>query len=181
MKRYLRFGIPALACAAGLFVGVAVAQEGGAPGMATPAWMAKGKEHESLKKYVGTWDAAVNGMPGKATNALVLGDCFLEQKFEMTIPGMGAFEGRMITGYDTIDKEWVAIWIDSSKPIFGISRGTEKDGVITFKTNDPSMTDPSGKRVPGKMVLSWVNDASYKLTMFEGEAQTMEVVYTKAK
>jgi hypothetical protein len=177
MKRCLRFGIPALACAAGLLVGAAVAQEGGAPGMATPAWAMKGKEHESLKKYVGTWDAAVTGMPpGKATNALILGDCFLEQKFE---GGGGMFQGRMITSYDTVDKEWVAIWIDSTKPVFSISRGSEKDGVITFKTNDPSMTDASGKRVPGKMVLTWTGDTSYKLDMYEGETKTMDVVYTK--
>ncbi len=178
MKRFLKLGVPALACAAGLFVGAAVAQEGGAPGMAMPAWMTKGKEHESLKKFVGTWDAAVTGMPpGKATNALILGDCFLEQTFE---GGGGMFQGRMITSYDTVDRQWVAIWIDSTKPVFSISRGTEKDGVITFNTNDPGQ-DMSGKRIPGKMILSWVNDASYKLTMFEGDTQTMEVVYTKAK
>ena len=94
------------------------------------------------------------------------------------MPGM-AFEGRMILGYDTIDKEWIAIWIDSTKPIFSISRGTEKDGVVTFNTNDPGMTDPSGKRVAGKMTLAWTGDTSYTLAMFEGETKTMDVVYTK--
>lgn len=177
MKRSKRFGVPALACAAGLLVGIAVAQEGGGA-MGMPAWMTKGKEHESLKKLVGTWDAMVGENPGKATNALILGGGFLEQKFEMQMGPM-AFEGRMILGYDTIDKEWVAIWIDSTKPIFDISRGTEKDGVITFKTNNPDMTDPSGKRIPGKMTLAWTGDTSYTLTMFEGDTQTMDVVYTK--
>ena len=181
MKRFLVFGVPALACAAGLLMGVAFAQEGGGGvAMEMPAWAKKGKEHESLKKLEGTWDAMVMGSPGKATNALILGGGFLEQKFEMQMPGM-AFEGRMILGYDTVDKEWVAIWIDSTKPIFSISRGTEKDGVITFKTNDPGMSEMTGKRIPGKMILKWTDDTSYMLEMFEGETKTMDVVYKKAK
>lgn len=181
MKRLLAFGVPALACAAGLLMGVAFAQEGGGGvAMGMPAWMMKGPEHESLKKFVGTWDATVMGMSGKATGALILGGGFLEQKFEMDTPG-GPFEGRMIVGYDTIDKEWVSIWIENTKPIFSISRGTEKDGVITFKTNDPGMTDESGKRVPGKMTLKWNDETSYTLEMFEGETKTMDVVYKKAK
>jgi len=178
MKRFVKFGVPALACAAGLFVGAAFAQEGGGVEMGMPAWMSKGKEHDSLKKLEGTWDAMVTGTAGKATNTLILGGNFLEQRFDMAMPGM-AFEGRMIMGYDTLDKEWVAIWIDSSKPIFSISRGTEKDGVITFITNDPGMTDPSGKRVPGTMTLTWAGDKSYTLAMSEGGVKTMDVVYTK--
>jgi hypothetical protein len=161
-------------------VGVAVAQEGGAGGaaMEMPAWMLKGKEHETLKKFVGTWDVSVMGMPGKTTSSLILDNCFLEHKFEMAVQGQ-AFEGRMIMGYDTLDKEWVAIWIDSSKPIFSISRGTEKDGVITFKSNDPSMSDASGKRVPCTMTLKWTDANTYVLEMFEGETKTMEIVYKK--
>ena len=188
MKRFLRFGVPALACAAGLIVGVAVAQEeggagGGAAGMGMPAWMTKGKEHESLKKLEGTWDAKVTMFgqpqpPGKATNQLILDGNFLEQRYQGQM-GMTPFEGRLILGYDTLDKEWVSIWLDSGGPLFSISRGTEKDGVIAFKTNDPDMSDPNGTRKEGKMTVS-LGDKSYTVAMFQGDGtKFLEIVYTK--
>ena len=185
MKRFLKFGVPALACAAGLFVGAAFAQEGGgggAGGMGMPAWMTKGKEHDTLKKLEGNWDANVTVMgqpaePGKATNQLILNGNFLEQRYSGQMGPM-PFEGRLILGYDTLDKEWVAIWLDSMGPVFSISRGTEKDGVVTFKTNDPDMMDPTGKRKEGTMTVTWTSDTSYTLAMSQG-AQQMQIVYTK--
>lgn len=186
MKRFLRFLVPALACAAGLFVGVAVAQEGGGPGggaMGMPAWMAKGKEHEQMRKLVGSWDAQVTmgGAPvgpGKAVNEMILGGNFLEQRYSGEM-GPVKFDGRLLLGYDTIDKEWVAIWIDSGSPVFSISRGTEKDGVVTFKTNDPDMADPAGKRKEGTMTVSWNGDASYTVAMAQGGVESVKIVYTK--
>jgi hypothetical protein len=166
-------------------VGAAVVQDkegegGGAGGMGMPAWMTKTKEHAALKKLEGAWDALVMGTPGKATNEMILGGNFLEQRFNAQNPM--PFEGRMLLGYDTVDKEWVAIWVDTSSPTFSISRGTEKDGVVTFKTNDPDMTDPDGKRKEGTMTMTWTGETSYKLEMFEGGgAKTMEVTYTRKK
>lgn len=185
MNRLRKFGVPALFCAAGLLVGAAVAQEGGgAVAMGTPAWMAKSKEHESLQKLAGAWDAKASMFgqaqpPGKATNEMILGGNFLEQRYQGHMGPM-PFEGRLILGYDTLDKEWVAIWLDSAWPVFSISRGTEKDGVVTFKTNDPDMTDPTGKRKEGKMTLTWNDDKTYTVAMFLGDGtKTGEIVYTK--
>jgi hypothetical protein len=174
MKRLLRFGVPAFLCAASLSVGVALAQEGG---MAMPAWCAKTKEHEALKKYEGNWE--FTGMAaGKATGRLILGGNFLEQSVESKMGEM-PFEGRLLLGYDTVDKEWIAIWLDSVSPTFSISRGQEKDGVITFKTNDPNHMDPAGKRQEGTMTLKWNGDASYTLAFTAPGGGEMQLVYTK--
>jgi hypothetical protein len=188
MKRYFRFAVPALACAAGLLVGVAVAQDGGQDGgagmgMPTPAWAVKGKEHDVLKKMVGTWDAqaTMGGAPvgpGKGENALILGGNFLEQTYKGQM-GPVNFEGKLILGYDTLDKAWVSIWIDNMSPVFSISRGTEKDGVVTFKTNDPDMMDPSGKRKEGTMTVTWTGDNSYTVAMSQGGGMEFKIVYTK--
>jgi hypothetical protein len=187
MKRYLRFTVPALACAAGLLVGVAVAQEGGAEGggmgMPTPPWMTKGKEHDLLKKLVGTWDAQATMAgqplgPGTAENAMVLGGNFLEQRYKGKMVTED-FEGRLLLGYDTLDKQWVSIWVDSMSPVFSISRGTEKDGVVTFKTNDPDMMDPTGKRKEGTMTVTWTGDNSYTVAMSQGGGMEFKIAYTK--
>ncbi len=85
----------------------------------------------------------------------------------------------MILGYDTVDKEWVAIWIESMSPAFSISRGTEKDGMVTFKTSDPDMADPAGKRKEGTMTITWNGEKSYTVAMSQGGAETMKIVYTK--
>jgi hypothetical protein len=189
MSKVWRFRWLALACVAALAVGVAVAGDeiGGekGAGMAMPAWCAKTKEHESLKKLEGTWE--VKGQcvmtgeqcTGKVVGQVVLNGHYLEQRFEGAMSGQ-PMESRFLLGYDTLDKEWVAIWLDGCCPVPSISRGTEKDGVITFKTNDPDWMDPAGARKEGKMTFAWKSDTSYALAMFGADgSKMMEFVYTK--
>ncbi len=167
------------------------ANEGGG-GFQLPAWTQKGPQHEGMQKSVGTWDVATKmWMPGqppmegkdKTTSSLLFDGRFIESKYEGSMMGV-PFTGRLLLGFDQVDKEWVAVWIDSMSTYVSVSRGPEVDGVITFKTNDPDWT--TGKKKPAEMVMKWTSDDQYVLTFQEkGEdgamRTTMEFTYTRQK
>jgi len=75
------------------------------------------------------------------------------------------YVGRLLTGFDRVDKEYVAVWIDSLSTYMSVSRGAEKDGVTTFKLNDPDFV--TGKKKQTDMVLKWIDDDTYTLTFLE--------------
>lgn len=190
MRRKTMCGFATLLITAAFLVGRATAQEGEHK---MPAWTQKTKEHEALKKHVGEWDVVTKWWQdptaapneGKATTKanLILGGLFLEESFKSDWMGQ-PFEGRFILGYDTIDKEYVGIWLDTFSPIMSISRGAEKDGVVTKSGMNPDwQTD---KKVKSWTKQHWVNDDQFVLRFFKNgpdgkEFKSGEFVYTRKK
>ena len=94
------------------------------------------------------------------------------------------FKGKFILGYDTIDKEYVAIWFDTFSPVMSISRGAEKDGVVTKTAMDADWM--SGKKVKSWTKQHWVNDDQFVLRFFKNgpdgkEFKSGEFTYTRKK
>ena len=190
MRRKTTYGLATLLIAAAFLVGRATAQDGE---QKMPAWAQKTKEHEALKRYVGEWDVVTKfwmdptapPREGKATATakLMFGGLFLEENFSSEWMGQ-PFEGRHILSCDTIDKEYVGVWFDSFAPIMSISRGAEKDGVVTKTGMNPDWA--SGKKVKSWTKQHWVNDDQFMLRFFKNgpdgkELMTMELVYTRKK
>lgn len=178
-------------CGASFLAGQVSAQDEAGGGMQIPEWAQKGPEHEEMKKWAGEWDVAQKMwmMPGQppaemaATNSarLLWDGRYLESDFKGDFMGT-PFDGRLLMGFDRADKQWVAIWIDSMSTYISVSRGTEKDGKITFETNDPDWT--TGKKVKSEMIIEWKGDDQYVLSMMsaapDGTLHTsMEMTYTR--
>jgi len=171
-------------------------EEGKDEGMAgqMPPWMMPTKANKDLLEMEGTWDVASKSweQPGKppeeskgvSVAKAILNGNFVEQTYKGSYKGM-PFEGRLLLGYDTLDKEYVAIWIDTWSPLFSISRGSEQDGMIVYKTHDPDYSDPTGRRKEGKMTVRWGNADTYTVSFYMTaggkEVKHMELAYTRRK
>ena len=161
MNRWTKTGAALALTTVAFLAGHVSAQEepGGAPMM--PEWGQKGPQHEQLAKTVGDWDVAVKmamapGQPPMEMQGRATGESVYDGRFvKLTYHGdfMGApFEGTNILAYDRVDEEWVAIWYDSMSTYISISRGKEKDGVITYEMNDPDWM--TGQKKKTTMVRS---------------------------
>jgi len=152
---------------------------------------APGEMHKKLEPFVGKWKTVVKtfmgpGEPevseGTSTSEWILGGRYVRETFNGTFAGM-PFEGRGLTGYDNIGKEFVGVWVDTM--------GT---GVLT----STGKMDPNGKvfnwqlTIPNPMpgtpntmraVVEIVNDKTHTFTtyvMLDGkEVKQMEITYTR--
>lgn len=196
MKRICLVCGVALLCGAGVFVGNVLAQEeeapaGGGMGM-TPPWMKKTEHHEAFAKQVGEWTGAMTwtmeGMPpmqgtASVTAKLVFNGNFIQHDVAGGMPGM-SFKGRWIMGYDTIDEEFVSIWLEDMSPIPSIGRGSEEDGVIVFYSD--GVNPMTGEKVAEKSTLEWKGDDQMVYTFYHvvddgDDKQFGQIVYTRKK
>jgi hypothetical protein len=151
------------------------------------------KEHEYLKKYVGTWDVEVKSWAQPGTEPmtskgvmkgeLIFGGRYAKCSFDGTMMSQ-PFTGMQITGYDLFQKKYVGLWIDSMSTHFSLTTGMlDATGKIFTETGiwpDP-MTGGTSKV---KIVTTWLTDGKYRYEMFMAgpdgkDVKSMEITYTK--
>jgi hypothetical protein len=179
-----------VACGGSFLAGRVLAQEESG-GFELPEWTQMGPEQESFKKSVGDWDVhrkmwMAPGQPPmeaneSATGRLVFDGRFLEVDYNGDFGGT-PFQGRLLMGFDRVDKKYTAIWIDSMSTYMSVSHGTEQGGKITFDQNDPDWV--TGEKKASQMIWEWKGDDAYTLTFVEpgpdGKPHTsMEFNYTR--
>ena len=71
-----------------------------------------GKEHDHLKRLVGTWDADTESGKGTMTYKMGLGGLWLIGDFEGEFGGM-KFQGKSLDTYDSATKKYRSVWVDS--------------------------------------------------------------------
>lgn len=183
MKKLILTALVVVVCGACFVAGHVSAEEGAEGAFPLPAWMKMGPEQETFKKSAGSWEVEqkIWTMPGqppmesKSTckGTLLWDGRFLQTDFHGDMMGM-PFHGRYLLSFDRVDKKYVAVWIDSLSTYMSVSRGTEKDGVLTFQLNDPDFM--TGQKKPSEMVWSWEDEDTYVLTFREpfigGEMRT---------
>ncbi len=211
----IRLTVPLLVVAALASAGAATAQEkpktppagekaGAAPaGMPSQEEMMKkweayatpGEAHRKLDVLVGTWTARVKswmapGQPpeeteGTAVNTWVLGDRFLEQKYDGTMMGK-PFSGIGYTGYDNSKRRYESFWIDNMGTGQMVSTGScDKTGKVFRATS--MMDDPlTGKKtkVEEKTVIVDADTHRMEMSRAGPDGKTfkmLEIVYTRKK
>lgn len=194
MKSWIQ-GLALLVAISGSFwLGHVVAQDGKDDPMPMgemPPWMKKTEEHAKLQESTGTWHVEAQmfmgpePMPftGVAKRKSILGGNFVEETFTCDFMGQ-PFEGRMIEGYDPIQKEYVGVWVDSSTPYMQVSRGKMKDGVLTMRGK--GVDSHTGKIVEMMYMVKEESDDEATMTMYQigedGEkTKTMHMVYRRKK
>jgi hypothetical protein len=176
MKHKRLWCVAALLGGVCFLVGNVVAQDEGAkkpaPGMGgMPEYMKLTQEHADLKKMVGQWDSTWEWrlpMPmkgtGTATTKLILGGRYLRQDYESQMMGQ-PWQGVLHLGYDTIEKEFVSVWMDSMSPIMSISRGKRQaDDSVKLVGNEPEHM--TGKKQKVAVVIRWINDNQYTTAFY---------------
>lgn len=190
--RIWMFSAVVVAVGAACFVaGQVSAEEEDPAGFEMPEWTKVGPEHAELAKWVGDWDVKVEvWMQPDAPPMESMATCtyrslwegrFIESDFAGDMMG-ASFTGRLLMGYDRVDKQYVAVWIDSMSAYMSVSRGAMKDGVITLTMNDPDWM--TGKKKESRLQIRWTDKSTACLTFQEpgedgSDRTTMRMTYTR--
>lgn len=168
MKRTIGVAV-ALALTAGL-AWAAVRFQEGMPDMPKPQ-----KEHEFLKKFVGTWESANQWRmtaddkwtESKSTDtSRMVGGFWLISDSKGDMGGGMMFEGLGTTGYDTYKKKYVSTWIDSMNPTLNVGEGTV-DAAGKVMTTIIQGTDCStGKPCTMRMTQEFKDNDTLAWSMF---------------
>lgn len=153
-------------------------------------------EHELLKAFEGTWkaeakmwmDPSADPMvsTGVMKNSLILGGRFIEHDYANDD---GNFFGKGHWGYNTVDKRWEGVWLDSMGTGMMIDYGqydpAKKTWTMTGEVTDPASGEPMKKR---STVIVRDNDHHTMEMYFTAttgehagvEMKIMEITYTRA-
>ena len=162
-------------------------------GMEAPAWTKLTEQHKKFAESVGEWDVAGNmwmapGAPpmeftATAKREMILKGRFVHETFNGNFMGQ-AFEGHLLQGYDTINKEFVNVWVDDGSPYISVSRGKEKGGITTLTGRDPDFM--TGQIRDTKSVIKVISADEFWMKMHtvaaDGtELPLMELHYKRKK
>jgi Protein of unknown function (DUF1579) len=191
---------------AGLFVVSAFAQETKQPEMSAEekammeAWMkaaTPGEHHKHLAMMEGNWKTASKmwmspgGAPTESTgaceNKMILDGHYLHQdcKGPSMMEGMPDFNGNGMTGYDNIQKKYVATWVDNMTTGIMMATGTCEQGGKVHKLSGTYIDPATNKTKNFRWVSTAVSPSKMTFEFFdEGpdgkEFKSMEMTYTKS-
>ena len=155
-----------------------------------------GEMHAKLNHGVGTWagkstmwmgpdmDPTVSDVTSVVTG--IMDGRYVQTNFSGDMPGMGAYKGMGIAGYDNVSQKYIGTWIDNCGT--GIMNGTgelSKDGksmTWTYNFNCPITKKPAIMKQ-----VETFNGDSMTLTMYMNEPHSgkeykcMQIDYTKKK
>ncbi len=95
-----------------------------------------GKEHDHLKRLVGTWNAETESGKGTMTYKMGLGGLWLIGDFEGEFGGM-KFQGKFLDTYDPATKKYRSISVDSFSTAPRIMEGNlDKDKKVMTMTGE---------------------------------------------
>ena len=176
--------LAALAASLLMAISAAVAQE----------WVIEPtKQHEVLKKDVGTWDAVVKVWPmegakpmeskGVEKNEMLKGGLWLTTRFEGEVIGT-PFIGIGSFGYDPAEEKYVGAWVDTMTPHMMTTKSDydEKTKTMTgiSETRDPM----TGEKYNAKMITRYNDDGTRVMEMHRAgkdgkESKVMEISYKR--
>lgn len=160
-------------------------------------------EHELLKQFEGSWRSSLKmwmggpiedgGRPaepmesaGMMKSELILGGRFLSQEYK---DDNGMFEGRGLFGYNTVEKRWEGLWVDSMATFMMTERGSYDAATKTWTMSDEMLDPGSGHMMRKRSVLTVESESRHTMAMYftplagknEGvESKCMEIVYERA-
>lgn len=152
-----------------------------------------GPEHERVMKMAGNWTAEIefhhkpgdepNKSAGTAVFTPILGGRFLQEEFKSDMGGM-PFEGRGLSGYDNVQKKYIAIWMDSMTTGAMLMTGDWDESLkgVVFHGEE---TDPTGAKWKLRSVAREESPTKHVYEMYKTgadgkEFKALQVTYTKA-
>ncbi|HKB36301.1 MAG TPA: DUF1579 domain-containing protein [Gemmataceae bacterium] len=143
-----------------------------------------GKEHDHLKRLVGTWVAETEFGEGTMTYKMGLGGLWLVGDFEGEFGGM-KFQGKGLDTYDSATKNYRSVWADSFTTAPRIMEGNlDKDDKVMTMSGEGR--GPDGMRAKFKSITE-IKDAdtvNFRLFMMDkdGKEQPMvKITYRRKK
>ena len=156
-----------------------------------------GKMHEHLKLDVGEWSGKNTMWPAPGADPVVTDATtkvtplydgrFIRAEIKGEMPGLGSWDGLMISGYDNVAGKFVSTWIDNFSTTIAQGEGVlSKDGktlIWTYTCSCPLQKKP----VTMRQVETITGPGKKTLEMFSPEPksgkefQMMRIELTKVK
>jgi len=154
-----------------------------------------GEHHKVLERMAGSWNLAIKyrmnseapvvESEGTCRRKWILGKRFLLEEFDggsLALP----FQGLAIYGYDSFEKKYTSVWVDTMNTAITTNFGTCADSceLITFvgQHGDPW----TGTKRPSRGITRFVDDDKHILELHEHgadgkEFRILEIVYTRRR
>ncbi len=142
-----------------------------------------GKEHDHLKRLVGTWDAETESGNGTMTYKMGLGGLWLIGDFEGEFGGM-KFQGKGLDTYDSTTKKYRSVWVDSFSTAPRTMEGNlDKDNKVMTMTGEGPWQQ--GKTAKFKSITEIKDADTVNFSLFmvdkDGKEQPMVNITYKRK
>ena len=143
--------------------------------MANVAKGMPGPHHKEMARGVGEWEidskhwmapgVGPSEAPAHATIETILGGRFLHEHFKMDFMGE-TFEGHLFLGYDNIQEQWQAVWMDSMTSGMMISTGeAQADGTQEMRGTMRDVRTPDGR--PFRLWSKHNDDGTMTFRMYD--------------
>lgn len=140
-----------------------------------------GKEHDSLKQLVGTWDAVTEVGKGTMTYKMGLGGLWLIGDFDGEFGGM-AFQGKSLDTYDAATKKFRSVWVDSFSASPRIMEGSiDKDNRIMTMTGEGRGPDDRPVQFKSIMEFKDADTLTYSLLLAAKDGKDQPMVHITYK
>lgn len=142
-----------------------------------------GKEHDHLKRLVGTWDAETEFGKGTMTYKMGLGGLWLIGNFDGEF-GRMKFQGKSLDTYDAATKKYRSVWVDSfSTAARNMEGNLDKDGKVMTMTGEGRGPDGMAAKFKSITEIKDADTVSFSLFMMdkEGAQQPMVKIMYKRK
>ena len=142
-----------------------------------------GKQHDHLKRLVGTWEAEAETGKGTMTYKMGLEGLWLIGDFEGEFGGM-TFQGKGLDTYDSATKKYRSIWVDSFSTAPRIMEGNlDKDNKVMTMTGEGPWQQ--GKTAKFKSITEIKDADTVNFSLFmvdkDGKEQPMVKITYKRK
>jgi Protein of unknown function (DUF1579) len=135
-----------------------------------------GKEHDHLKRLVGTWDAETEFGTGTMTYKMGLGGLWLVGDFEGEFGGM-KFQGKSLDTYDSATKKYRSVWADSFSTAPRIMEGNlDKDDKVMTLTGEGRGPDGMTTKYKSITEIKDADTVNFSLFMVDKDGKEQPLV-----
>lgn len=135
-----------------------------------------GKEHDHLKRLVGTWDADTEFGKGTMTYKMGLGGLWLIGDFEGEFGGM-KFQGKGLDTYDPATKKYRSVWADSFSTGPRLMEGTlDKDNKVMTMTGEGPGQEGKTAKYKSITELKDADTVNFSLFMVDNHGKEQPIV-----
>jgi Protein of unknown function (DUF1579) len=148
------------------------------------------KEHDLLKKFVGTWNgkATLHGVVGTSASSSITAVSSLTFGRYLTTTFGGQimdqpFEAVQTWGFNTAANAYETTWIDNNSTGITFNNGTCNEAGTVF-TIDGEVVDADGNTVIQRSITTWIDDTHFNLELVSvdamgGKTPVMTIAFTR--
>jgi len=135
-----------------------------------------GRQHDHLKRLVGTWDAETESGKGTMTYKMGLGGLWLIGDFEGEFGGM-KFQGKGLDTYDSATKKYRSVWVDSfSTSPRNMEGNLDKDDKVMTMTGEGRGADDKPAKFKSITEIKDADTVNFSLFMVDKDGKEQPMV-----